>query len=105
MIGTLLGTSLTGTLTSEPELIAHAQVLVASFAIDVHQGADLQSYEVYAYGAIARECAKCLAAGQTVTIEGRLIKRVHDCAGGHAHTADAIVANRVWLNHLRQLVA
>ncbi|MGP6156734.1 MAG: hypothetical protein ACLPYS_04320 [Vulcanimicrobiaceae bacterium] len=105
MIETLLGTSITGALISEPELIAHAQVLVARFAIEVHTGDDKETYEVYAYGAIARECVKNLGLGQDITIEGRLIKRLCEVNDQRPRVGDAIVANRVWLNHLRLLVA
>ena len=105
MIGTLLGTSITGTLTSEPELVAHAQMPVATFTIEDHQADGARTYEVFAYGTLAHECVKNLALGQDVTIEGRLTKWVHDEENVRAHDAETIVANRVWLNHLRVLDA
>ncbi|MFZ1124093.1 MAG: hypothetical protein WAN59_02995 [Candidatus Baltobacteraceae bacterium] len=90
---------------SEPELITDAQVVVGTFKIQEHQGSETKSYEVYAYGAIARECFKALSSGQTVTVEGRLIKRLHEIEKDRAGVTNAIIANRVWLNHLRLLVA
>jgi single-stranded DNA-binding protein len=105
MTGTLLGNSITGWLTSEPELIAHAQVQVATFTIEEHHSNEAETYEVFAYGSLARECVKNLSYGQTVTIEGRLTERAHELSSGGERVAGSLVANRVWLNHLRLLVA
>jgi hypothetical protein len=105
MTGTLLGNSITGWLTSQPELIAHAQVQVATFTIEEHHSSDAQTYEVFAYGSLGCECVKNLNYGQTVTIEGRLTEREHELSCGGVHVEGSVVANRVWLNHLRLLVA
>jgi single-stranded DNA-binding protein len=105
MTGTLLGTSITGALLSEPDVVTQPQVTLATFSIEEHTGDDKTCYEVYAYGAIASECAKRLHRGDTITIEGRLVQRMRQPDGERRHTGVAIVVTRVWLNHLRLITA
>ncbi len=105
MAGNLNKVFLLGNLTRDPELRHTAQgTSVANFSIAVNRSykgndgdfkKEVSYFNIVVWGKTGENCAKYLAKGRAVLVEGRLANRSYETQDGQKRTITEIVADNV----------